>query len=346
MKLHLPIVAAIVAGTLAIVSCGGSGGGSKRPISPTGRAVQNVQRLSVLSMSRGGIAIAPFMLTGPSGGSGTSGGTTGTGGGFGGGGGVTSLGFFFRDFGGPSGNGAMLAARSRRSMDPGTTTGGGGGGSGSDFYFDEWLQLWVAVEWSETSYTTLFYLDEAKSLTAGHVSSTYSGNWDVFPQTYHNEFVFTAGTLAGSHGTYDCVQASLTDGSMVYDETYADGSRYQGASNWSEQTSTWHSRWDGPANVGWFEDSGTWSLDGTGDYTCSDSDGWSSTWHYYADWSGNAHFEGPDPLLPANMTWTSNGHYRVVYADGSIEEWSWEDFWGDVEQGGTTGTGGFTSPGG
>ncbi len=349
MKIHLPIVAAMVVGTFALISCGGGGVSSKKALSPTGRAVQNVQRLSVLSMSRGGVAIAPFMMIGPGGSGGTSGSTGGTTGGGGGadGGGLTSLGFFFREFGGPNGNGAMLASRAKLGRDPGSPTGGGGGtNNGTDFYFDEWLQLWVAVTWSETSYETLFFIDEAKLVPAGHVSSTYSGNWEIFPQTYHNEFEFTAGTLAGSHGTYDCVQNSLTTGSMVYDETYPDGSRYHGESNWSETSSTWTSRWDGPGNVGWFEDSGTWNSDGVGDYQCSNSDGWSSSWHYNADWSGNARFEGPDPLLPANMTWTSDGNYRIVYADGSVEEWSWEDFWGGVVEGGTTGSSSTGSTGG
>ncbi|MBC8065317.1 MAG: hypothetical protein H7Y17_10830 [Chlorobia bacterium] len=295
-------------------------------------------------MAKSGIAIAPFMLTGPGG----SSGTTGSGGGSTGSG-VTSIGFFFRDWGGPGGHGAALA-RSDRGRDTGSTTGGTsgttGGGTGSDFYFDEWLQLWVDVEWSETSYATTFYVDEAATIPAGHVTSTYSGDWDVFPQTYRSEYEFSAGPLAGSHGTYDCVQTSLTEGSMIYDNTYVDGSTDHGESEWRDESSRWASRWDGPNHEGWYEDSGVWTSNGTGTYTCSNSEGWSSTWSYNADWSGSAHFEGPDPLLPADMTWTTDGHYRITYADGSSESWSWEDFWGGSEGGGTTGSGGFAQPGG
>lgn len=339
MKIQVPFALAAMASTLALISCGGGGGGGSSQLSSTGRAVQNVQRLSVLSMANSGIAIAPFMLSGHGGGGGTTG-TTG-GGGFVGGG-VPSLGFFFRDFGGPGG----LAAMSRtRGEDGGGATTGTNGGPQDSFYYDEWLQLWVDIEWTETNFNIHFYQDEAGTLPAGHVSSSYTGDWGNFPQIYHNEYEFTAGPLAGSHGSYDCIQTSWSEGNMVYEETYADGSKYEGESQWTNETSTWSSRWDGPNNVGWFQDNGTWSMDGSGTYSCSNSEGWSSTWNYNSDWSGSAHFEGPDPKLPADMTWTSDGHYKVVYADGSVEEWSWEDFWNDVE-GGTTGTGGFspTSP--
>ena len=35
--------------------------------------------------------------------------------------------------------------------------------------------------------------------------------------------------------------------------------------------------------------------------------------------------EGPDPGLPAKVTWTPEGHYRIEYADGTVEEF---DMWG------------------
>ncbi|MEZ0325683.1 MAG: hypothetical protein ACAH95_07235, partial [Fimbriimonas sp.] len=49
--------------------------------------------------------------------------------------------------------------------------------------------------------------------------------------------------------------------------------------------------------------------------------------------------EGPDEGLPAKVTWTPEGHYRIEYADGTVEEW---DMWsGDGGVGfGTTGSGG------
>jgi hypothetical protein len=108
---------------------------------------------------------------------------------------------------------------------------------------------------------------------------------------------------------------------------------------------SWSSRWDGANESGWYQDSGSWGAEG-GTYSCSDSAGWASSWHYNTDWSGSAHFEGPDPLLPAEMTWTATGHYRIRWANGSVEEWGWDDLWGSGEgTSGTTGGGIVVPPG-
>jgi hypothetical protein len=340
MKLRgLVQIGASVIGLL-LISCGGSGGGGTNSFSATTRSVQGIQMTSALSMAKSGIAMAPFFFGGFGGGSGTTGSSTGGGGGAGGGG-ITSIGFFFRDFGGPSGFGSMMSHRMRGATRDGGTTGSGGGDGGSDdFYFDEWLQLWAEVQWTDNTFAIHFYQDEAKTLPAGHTTSTFTGSLDAFPQTYSYDYEFTAGTWAGSHGSYICSSTSETVGSMIYENAYSDGSHDEGHSDWDESASSWHSRWDGPNSQGWFEDSGTWNLDGSGIYTCSDFDGWASTWSYNADWSGSAHFTGPDPKLPADMTWTADGHYKITYADGSKEEWSWSDLW-DSEEGGTTGTAGF-----
>lgn len=343
MKLKLPVPIIVAAAALALISCGGSGGGGTAQLSETGRAVQNVQRLSIMSMSKGGIALAPFMMHGFGGGS--TGGTTGSGGY----GGVSSVGFFFRHFGSNTG-GSGTSGGSSGGTSGGSTgtngTTGTNGGNGSNFYFDQWLGLWVDVEWTENSSTTTFTIDEEKTQPAGHVTSTYSGNFGTYPQTYTNEYEFTAGQLAGSQGTYNSTQTSETHGSMSYQNQYADGSSDSGESSWTDQTSTFESRWEGPGGTPWFEDSGTWNADNSGTYTCSTSEGWSSTWTYNSDWSGSATFTGPDPLLPATMTWTSQGRYTVTYADGSTESWDWEDFWGGVGEGGTTGSGGTSTSAG
>lgn len=326
MKLKLPIPILVAVTALALISCGGSGGGgSSTPLSETGRAVQEVQRLSIMSMSKSGIALAPFMMHGFGGG--TGGGTTGSTGSFGG---VSSIGFFFRNFGGTTGEGSTGGTGS------GTT---GSTGSGSNFYYDQWLGLWVDFEWTENTSTTTFTLDEAKTQPAGQVTSTYTGEFGSYPQTYTNQYTFSAGPLTGSNGTYISVQTSATHGSMSYANTYADGSSDSGESQWTDLTSSFESRWEGPGGTPWFEDSGTWNADNSGTYTCENSQGWASTWTYNSDWSGSATFTGPDPLLPAMMAWNSHGRYTVTYADGSTESWNWDDFWGGVGEGGTTGSG-------
>jgi hypothetical protein len=357
-KLIAPVVALALA--IAVVSCGGSG--SPKVFSSTARSVQNMQRFSFLSMGNSGLGFPAFW---GGEGAGTSGGTTGSGTG-GGSGGPSSIGGFVRNFGGPSGTGPMMRRHALgegtsgstggvtgdttggETSTGGTTTGGtdgGGGGTGGDyFYYDEWLQLWVQTEWTETTFTSNFYLDQAKTSPAGHITSTFVTNWEVYPQSYTSEYEFTAGTMAGAHGTYNCTQTNEFEGSMTYADQYSDGSHDSGSSNWDATGSTWQSRWDGANKTGWYQDSGSWSFDGSGTYSCSNSDGWSSTWHYNADWSGSAHFEGPDPKLPADLTWTPTGHYRITYADGTSEEWNWDDLWereGGKGTTGTTGLGGF-----
>jgi hypothetical protein len=324
---------------LFAISCGGGGGKGTQTFSATTRSVQNIQRLSAMSMAKSGIAMAPFFL----GGGGLSGGTTGstTGGSVGIGGGISGIGFFFRGFVSPAGLPARMA-RSRTLADESGTT-GSGGGNGEDFYYDEWLQLWVWAEWNENVYSSRFYQDEAKTLTAGHSSSTFTGTLDSFPQSYASEYELTAGIWAGAHGSFISTQSSWSDGNMVYDNVYSDGSHDHGQSEWNSVDSSWSSRWEGPSGTIWYEDSGEWHSDGSGVYNCSNSDGWAIAWNYNADWSGTAHITGPDPLLPADMTWTSDGQYRILYADGSVEEWSWDEYW-DNESGtsGTTGTAGMS----
>lgn len=350
-----------IAAAVAIISCGGDG--ATKSFSRAALSVQNMQRFSFLSMANSGLGFIGFNSGGGTTGSGT-GGTSG--GGIGGGGGYSSIGGFVRNFGGPNGVGPSMPHRTLIAGTTGTTgngtttttggdtssttggdtasttggTDGGGGGTGGEyFYYDEWLMLWVNTQWTETSFSSTFFVDQAKTQPAGFVTSTFAGNWNVFPQTYTSDYAFTAGTLVGSHGTYHSSQTSEFDGSMTYNNTYSDTSHDQGSSTWSATGSSWQSRWDG-TNGGWYEDSGSFNANGTGTYTCSSSEGWSSTWHYNADGSGNAHFEGPDPMLPADMTWTAAGVFHIVFADGTSETWTWSDLWEGNGEGTSGSTGG------
>jgi hypothetical protein len=322
-----------------MIACGGSGGGgSSKPLSQTGRAVQELHWRSLMSMANGGLPLPGF--TDEGGGAGTSGTTTG------GGGGIPSMGGFIRNFGGPGG---MIATRmsalkaTREAETTGTTGGtvgstdGGGGEPGSDFYFDEWLNLWVEWTVTDNSFSMKFYIDEAKTNQAGFMLSTFSGDYWTFPSTYQSSYEFTAGMLAGSHGSYTTTMTSEFEGAMTYDDTYVDGSKDHGTSAWTAEGATWSSEWYGPNEEVWYKDSGTWNFDGSSVYSSQNSAGWAVTWVYNMDGSGHAHFEGPDPKLPAELTWDASGHYHIEYADGTSENWSWEDYWED--EGGTTGVG-------
>lgn len=268
---------------------------------------------------------------GPGGGGGTTGG-----GGYGMG--FPAFGAFVRNFGGPN----ALRSPSRGGTSGSTSSGGGGGDP--QFYFDSWLQLWVDATYEENSYSALFYLDENRTMPAGHATSTFTGDWQTYPQTYEFDYAFTAGLLGGAHGHYQSVFSDEATGQMSYENTYADGSHDEGSANWNSEGSSWNSSWHSEDDADWFNDSGIWNADGSGQYSCANAQGWSSTWHYNSDWSGSADFYGPYPLLPAHMTWTADGHYRIVYANGRVETWSWEDLW---ESGsGTSGSTGVGTSGG
>lgn len=325
---------ASVALIVALIACGGEG---NHQFSAATRSVQRIQRLSFLSMGNSGLFMPGFWYGG-----GAGGGTTGSGTSGGGGGGGYSMGGFVRNFFAPGGGARAVPGGAGTS---GGTVGGGGGTGNEYFYYDEWLQLWVQSQWTETTYSNLFYIDQAKTQPAGHMTSTFADNWETYPQVYTSEYEFTAGTQSGAHGTYNCTQSSISEGNMSYSNVYADGSHDQGSSNWSDTGSHWEGRWDSATGTTWFEDSGSWTADGHGTYSCSNSDGWSADWTYNPDFSGSAHFEGPDALLPADLTWTADGHYHIVYADGSTEDWTWEDIWGESGVGTSGSTGGVGTTG-
>ena len=254
MKKLLALLSALTL-IVALIACGGEG---NHTFSQATRSVHKIQRLSFLSMANSGVFMPGFVMSGGMGGGTTGSGTSGgSGGGFGG-----SIGGFVRYFSGPGGFARAVPGGVGTS---GGTNGGGGGGTGNDyFYYDSWLQLWVYSQWTETSFTSLFYLDEAKTQAAGHMTSTFQSDWETYPQVYTSEYIYTGGTQAGAHGTYVCTQTSPAEGSMTYNNVYADASHDQGSSNWSETGAHWDGRWDSATGTTWFQDSGDWTADEIG----------------------------------------------------------------------------------
>jgi hypothetical protein len=295
MKLLILCLLALAAGA-AITSCGGDGG--PKNFTPTTLAVQNIERLASLSIANGGVGV------------------TGQADGI-----STSIGGFVRHFGGSDGIAMSTVRRSLEAAKPGTSAGG------ENFYYDELLQFWVDLRWTETTFTGTFYVDQAKAKQAGHVKTSFVGDWNSLPQAYTSEYAFTAGTLAGAKGTYNCIQTGLFGGAMAYRNTYSDGSHDKGSSTWSEAGASVESRWDGPGTTGSFKDSGSWGPDGSGLFTCTSTDGWSGTWHPLANNSGSAHIEGPDAKLPADLVWTPSGNYKLTCVGGATEEWTRQDMW-------------------
>jgi hypothetical protein len=328
-----------------IIGCGGGtvGGPGGSPNSVTRERLQRTLGFSIISMLQGG-----FQSNGQAGaingttGSGTTGGTSSGTGGYG----IPMIGAYLRNLGG-GGNVPAFASKLRPRGDVGTTgssTDGGGtgettvGGSsgttdggetgttdggGPSFYYDEYLGLWTESDWQENSWTSLLYVDEGKTQPAGSFHSTYS-DWDTYPVTGSSTYEITAGPFAGAHGQYETVFESELDGHMSYDNFWPGYGADEGASTWSENTWTWHSS-QTLEDGSWSKSEGSYDASGIGRFVWQNSDGYKWSYTYNADGSGAGVIEGPDPGLPAHVSWTPEGHYRIEYADGTVEEF---DMWG------------------
>jgi|GEM_PF-4899916 len=297
------LAAAPIALVLAVglASCGGDD--TAKTFAPVTMSMQNMQRLSSLSMAAGGLPVASF---GVAGGVGVD---------------VSSIGAFVRHYGGLNGTGpAML----RHALVPSSDAATGG----QNFYFDSYLHLWVATRWSDSTFTNTLYLDQSKTQPAGRIVMTTTTGWTEYPQSYTADYSFTAGKLSGAHGAYTCTQTGPLEGSMSYKAAYADSSQVTGMSNWTSSRSRWQSEWDGLGKTGWYKDSGTWNADKSGAYTMKASDGETGTWTFKPDGSGSAHLEGGTAVkLPADLTWTPTGNFKAVFADKTDDEWTWSDVW-------------------
>lgn len=219
-------------------------------------------------------------------------------------------------------------------------------GTNPNFYFDDYLGLWVAIQDAATSSSFLLYLDEAKTQPAGSFQTTFSAN-EAFPQTYESHYSITAGALKGTHGDYVTVQNADNSGTSTYNDTYLDGWSDKGKSAWNaDGSSTWSSRSDGPNNT-FYSYQGSFKADGSGANHTASSDGYVTDYVYNADGSSSGRIQGHDPGLPAIITCDIYGNTTIHYADGSVEYYPGWGFFGGglVASDGTTSDSGTGSTG-
>jgi len=237
------------------------------------------------------------------------------------------LDMYFRNIGGVG-----LSGRTRQFLPPDDS-------NYSYFYYDEWLQLWVDVKMTPELYRQDMYIDEAKSQPAGFAESVMPTDWTVFPIVFSHRYRFDKGPLAVASGEY--VTQSEADGTYRsnYENLSSDGTVDKGFSTYVATGDYTYSSSTTLASGEWSKYTGTYRMDGSGSSLVETSDGYKSTFDFYADGSGKARIEGNDPLLPATITWDAEGNVVIRYADGSVEKynrWSW--FGGGSSDGGT-GTG-------
>jgi|GEM_PF-873747 len=288
--------ALFVAGVVLVIGCGGGGGGSagnRTPTDQTRNRLDTSLDVSWKAMIQSGIHTPAFADRRNEGGGTTGGGTGGVGGGMA----MPMVGAFFRNF-----HGGGFLSPGGRDTEPGTS-----GGSGGDepppwnsFYYDEYLGLWVQVDFTEGSFSFLLYEDEAKTQPAGHMTSTWPTDWTTYPQTIESSYEFRAGFLAGSSGSYVVTMTNDSTGTMTYTNIGNDGSSSSGTSTWAAGGSNWQNEAtlrDGK----WFKDRGAFQADGSGQTQSENSLGYKWTMNWSANGSGSGRIEGPDPGLPASL---------------------------------------------
>jgi hypothetical protein len=211
---------------------------------------------------------------------------------------------------------------------PPTGSGSGSGSSGSGgpaippvaptFYFDEFLGLWVDIQDTATQSTYTLYVDEAKTQPAGSIVTTIPSG-TTYPQTFASTYNFTAGVLAGSHGSYQTTVNQDGSGSSSYTDTYTDGSKDSGQSSWTVAGGfTWTDQ-STDSTGAQTTSSGAFHSDGSGATHSTTSDGYTIDYTYNADGTGSGKISGPAAGLPANITSDVYGDITITYADGTVD---------------------------
>jgi hypothetical protein len=184
----------------------------------------------------------------------------------------------------------------------------------------------VQTAYSPAGSSYLLYEDKDKTKPAGSISSSWPTDWTVFPQTYKNNYRFTAGFLKGSYGFSENTTNEGWSGSSKYENVYADGWKDKGESNWSGRgDSSWYSKTESADAKDWTETAASWRSDGAGGSRMTTSDGYSAIFTHSSDGSGRGTISGSEPGLPATFTWDNLGNVTIRYADGTIERFNrWE----------------------
>ena len=166
---------------------------------------------------------------------------------------------------------------------------------------------------------------------------------DAVPQTSTYTYTFTAGIMAGTHGSSSWNYNADGSGSSSYENVTSDGWKFKGSSvQQADGTSVWKNRTDEPG--GFFTtDEGTFKADGSSVTKTTSSDGYTVQFTNNADGSATGTVTGPQPGLPAHITRDTNGKTVIRYADGTVETIpGWTELYNDTPgaASGSTGTAG------
>ena len=334
--------------TPLLTGCGGDSAvsaASKAPSAATRAAVRKTQTRFLRAFANGAPTSGAFSANTLAGGlgAGNSAGATGgaAGGNSGGTGGITLAGGYLnslRPFGGANNSAPGATRRVKRltvhrgrdasggsNGSGGSTTGDPGasgsdpGSTGSDFYYDDWLALWVATTVNTgATYHQNFYEDQAKTVPAGSLDST-SSDWSVYPVSGSYHFVCTAGSLKGTSSDSTFTYNADYSGKSSYSSVTSDGWKYKGDSvNNADGSSSWTNRTDSPDGT-YSTDAGTFLSDGSSVTKTTGSDGYTVEYNNNADGSATGKITGSFAGLPATIVRDATGKTTITYADGTVD---------------------------
>lgn len=207
-----------------------------------------------------------------------------------------------------------------------------------DPYYSDWLELWVVDSATETSYESLYFVDEALTQEAGHSRYLWTqAESGAFSQTFDEKI--TAGPMSGTEnmGLYQMT----ADGTVtcVFSGRSPQFGSYEGEGVWSPSGfGSYRSRYTDTNGV-WTEYQCAYGVDGASTVQMSNSEGFGFVMNFAPDMSGNGQITGNADGLPATMVWDTNGQGTITWADGTTSPF---ELWGSVSSGGGSsgGTGG------
>ncbi len=334
-----------------LTGCGGGNAGgaantAKSPTAATRAAVRKVQTKSLRAFANGAPTGSTFsantLASTSSAANSASAGTATTNGG------LTLFGGYLNSLhpsGNASGNSVHKSVK-RRGRDASTGSGatdGSGSVSGSTFYYDEWLALWVETTTDTgTVLSQKFYEDQAKTKPAGSLDATTSDP-AVYPVVSAYHYAYTAGSLKGTSGDSTYTLNADYSGKSSYSSVTSDGWKYKGESAQNaDGSSAWTNRTDSP-DGSYSADTGTFRSDGSSVTKTTGSDGYTVEYVNNADGSATGKITGNFAGLPAAIVRDTSGKTTITYADGTVDTIpGWDALYND-SNGGVTSDGGATS---
>lgn len=194
-----------------------------------------------------------------------------------------------------------------------------------EFFYDEYLRLWVLEVYEETettfTYGDRYFEDEAQTIDAGH-ELTSGSMVGITPEFYEEDRLFLAGELAGewdkfriewdgSGGGIEVGSGNIPGyGHYSYSGAFSEG----GEGGWTERIDYVNGTWQ----VYTVHQTASFELD----LTIETSEGIVFWLSFSADGSGHGTITGDSSLLPATIEWGTDGWATITWRDGTTSQFS------------------------